>query len=361
MTDRWTNREQVYFNADNCFTLNEPLGIKALTFTWMPSWWKRNYGIAMGKRYVLDPDYRVDASMRMERAVAARFPMMCIGNEHAQPAPIPPNWINATTAAAAGASVIYSDDNYPATMPLPPETLDKLAPPEHIEDIFPYDETIRQVAYMNARFGTDMRPHLFKNGFANDSIQLMGHQAMTEAMDDSPRFHHLLDYSMSMWKLALAYNFTKGSMPPIFMLLNCAAPLFGPDLYEKFFFHSDLEVIQALCDHGQRFMLHHCGHFDNFIPLYRQIPHADMIQIGHTSDPAKALEAFPEADVEYVVSPYEALRFSKEEMRKKTMRTLEAARGQEHRFSIVAADLEIGTPDENLVEIYRCCKEWASS
>ena len=192
MSRERANREQIYLNADNCFTVNEPLGIKALTFTWMPSWWKATENIVMGERYVLDPDYRVDAAVRMARAVAKRFPMMSIGDADAQPTPIMPNWINATTASGAGSKVIYSDDNFPATTPLSADVLKTLKPPESIEALYPYSEVIRQVEYLNEKHGTDLKPHLFKNGTSNDLIQLMGDLAMTEAMEDTELFRHVL-------------------------------------------------------------------------------------------------------------------------------------------------------------------------
>ena len=81
-----------------------------------------------------------------------------------------------------------------------------------------------------------------------------------------------------------------------------------------------------------------------------------MIQIGYTSNLEKTLDAFPEADVEYIFSPVEVMNFTIEEINNKVNSLLKAAKGNEHRFSIVVADLEIGTPDENIVEIYKCCK-----
>ena len=154
----------------------------------------------------------------------------------------------------------------------------------------------------------------------------------------------------------MEYNFTKGSMPPIYMLLNCTAHLFGPRLYEQFFFEHDLEIIRMFYDNNQRYMLHHCGYFDIFASMYRRIPHADMVQIGSSSNPQIALEAFPEADIEYVVSPIEVLTYSKEQLRDRVTGLLSSAGDGLDRFSLVVADLETGTPDENIVEIYNCCK-----
>ena len=95
---------------------------------------------------------------------------------------------------------------------------------------------------------------------------------------------------------------------------------------------------------------------DDFIPVYRQILHMDMVQIGYTSDPVKALEAFPEADVEYIFPSAEVLRFSKQELRERVKRLLDTVAFAAHRFSILVADLDVGTPDENVNEIYDCCK-----
>jgi len=351
-------RKSIYFNSDNCFTLKETLGIKALTFTWMPSWWKSEYGIIMGERYCMDFNYRIAMAVRMEKHIAGRYQAMQIGDICKEAAPIAPNWINATTAAAAGGTVIYSDDNFPTTRHLLETEIDKLELPADITKVFPYDETIRQAAAMNQKYGTQIKAHLFKNGISNDIIQLMGDSAMLEMMDETERFQKVLTYSKEMWELVMDYNFKKGSMPEIYMLLLCTVQLMGPKLYEEFFFKHDYEIIEKFYAHNQKFQLHHCGCFDEFIPIYRKIPHIDMIQIGFQSDPRLALEAFPEADVEYIYSPYKMLNMTSDQIREYTNVILERAKGEEHRFSIVAADIEVGTPDENIMVVYECCKNW---
>ena len=104
-------------------------------------------------------------------------------------------------------------------------------------------------------------------------------------------------------------------------------------------------------------MLHHCGKFDYFIPSYRRIPHVDMLQIGYESNVEAALEAFPESDVEYCFSTYLLMNGSRNEVRDKTNEILENARGNWNRFSITIGDMDFYTPDENLVELYECCKK----
>jgi hypothetical protein len=45
------------------------------------------------------------------------------------------------------------------------------------------------------------------------------------------------------------------------------------------------------------------------------------------------------------------------EVRSKIEQILELARGDWHRFRLVMPDVEYGTPDDNLEEVYWACKE----
>jgi hypothetical protein len=43
-------------------------------------------------------------------------------------------------------------------------------------------------------------------------------------------------------------------------------------------------------------------------------------------------------------------------VREKTLEMLDVAKGNLHRTILEVSDIEFGTPEENLYEIYECCK-----
>lgn len=351
-------RDNLEFNADVCFTLKEPLVISALTLTWMPSWWKHFYGITFGQQYFDDPEYRVQTAMSMDKLISERFPMMEIGDPNPQPTVIPPNLINATTVATAGGKVLYPEDNYPISIPLSEQEIENLSFPDDITAVFPYNSILAQVEKMNAVYGKSATPYLWKNGVANDIIQLAGNNLFYYLADESPLFFKLIDYSLHLWMKTLDYNAAHHSLPPVVVLLNCTVPLIGPNSYARCLFDADMKIISKLYELNQKFQLHHCGNFDDYIDIYRKIPHVDMIQVGFTSDPVLALEAFPEADVEFILDPYFFRDSDKKQIHDYITQLLEKTKKYHSRFSFALGDIDIGTPDENLVELYSCCKNF---
>jgi uroporphyrinogen-III decarboxylase len=346
-------------SAESWFTVADELAIKSLTVNFLPSWWHKNYKVSFGEKYIFDPDYRVETARFMSRTINKHFPDLHIGLKNPQPEVIMPNLINASDVALAGGEVFYPEDNYPWSRHLQPEAIEKLKLPENIEEVFPFNEGISQVKYLNNKLNKDVKPFLYKNGILNASVLIMGDELLLDLACKNGNAKKVLDYNYEMWVKTMDYNYKVHSFPSFVMIPNCTVIMVGPARYEESLFSYDLDMCQYLNKRNQKFMLHHCGNFDHFIKSYRRIPYIDMLQIGYESNIRAALEVFPEADVEYIFDTFLLLHGSRSEIRDKTNEILESTHGNWDRFSMVVADIDQTSPDENLLEIYECCKKAA--
>jgi uroporphyrinogen-III decarboxylase len=344
-------------NEEWWFTVRDKVAIKSLGLAFLPSWWNKNYKVSFGEKYFFDPDYRVETTRYMSRTIKQHFPDLHIGSKNPQPEVVMPGLINATGVATAGGEVFFFEDSDPWDKHLPYEAIEKLKFPENIEEVFPYNEVVSQTKYLNNKLGKDKRPYLWRNGVLNDAIHIMGDKMLLGLANNDDVAKQVLDYSYGMFIKVMDYNYRTDSFPEFSMIANCTAVMVGPSRYENSLYSYDRNIIQRFYDRNQKFMLHHCGKFDNFIASYRRIPHIDMLQIGFESNVKSALEAFPEAILEYLYSPYLLMHGSRSDIREKTNEILESSQGNWDRFSIAVADVDYGVPDENLLEIYECCKK----
>jgi hypothetical protein len=99
---------------------------------------------------------------------------------------------------------------------------------------------------------------------------------------------------------------------------------------------------------GIGYGIHHCGCFDEYAPLYRQIGNVTMIEIGSNSDMRMALDTFPEAQVSYIVSHAQIREGPPSAIEELMHALLDAAGPDEGRLSLCIPDLEYGTPDEHI-------------
>ena len=241
-------RDSLEFNSDIWFTVRDKLAIKALTINFLPSWWNKNYKVSFGKKYIFDPDYRVETARYMSRIINQRFSDLIVGSKNPQPQVVLPNLVNACGVASAGGEIFYPEDNYPWSKHLSREAIEKLKLPENVEDVFPYNEVISQVKYLNNKLDKDEKPYLWKNGVLNDAIHIMGDQLLLGLASRDNVAKKMLDYSYGMWIRTIDYNNKFVSFPDIVMLCNCTTIMVGPTRYEESLFSYDRNIIQRFYD-----------------------------------------------------------------------------------------------------------------
>ncbi len=330
------------------------LRVDGLSFNFLPSWWHRNYGVAFGERWVFDPDYRTATLQFMERTVHERFPGLGIGSPDPQLAVTLPDFGNAVTPALAGCRVDYPVDNYPWNHHLEAGRVAELSVPRRLADVFPYTEIVGQARHLTHRLGLPAPPRFPPRGVQNDAVLIRGIEFFEDSAVDLPACRRLLEYSAGVLTAVIEANAGFGSLDDV-IVANCTAPMAGPGFYARVVQPLELPIHDLARTLGMRFGIHHCGVFDPYIPSYRQFPRLDFLEIGWGSDPAAALDAFPEATVQYIVLPSFVLSSSPAAVRERIEVLIDAARGSLHRFRLSVPDLEHGTPEANLAVIRAAC------
>jgi uroporphyrinogen-III decarboxylase len=131
----------------------------------------------------------------------------------------------------------------------------------------------------------------------------------------------------------------------------------SPSTYDRRLVSYDQAIYNLVSRQGRKLAVHHCGSFEKYAATYRKIPALTWLEIGWGSDFRLALDLFPESFLQYILSAVYISTASRQEVREKISSILEGARGDWRRLRLSMADIEAGTPDENLYEIYECCKQ----
>ena len=322
-------------------------------------------GCPLVKKFVFDPDYRVDLHRFMSRTVAQRFPELHIGSVDAPAQVILPDFGNAITPIAAGCEVVYPLDNYPWNHHLPLEKIRELKVPACLDEVFPYSEIKNQVGYLNRKLDQDVGVAWNSRGVLNDAALIggpaflgdFGLACQSDPSENASTARRLVAYSNGMLTSVIRANHSQFHYQGMVMLTNCTLMMVSPAMFEKSLIDYDLAVFDLVKGQDQLLGVHHCGSFEKYARVYRRIPEISWIETGWGSDIRLTLDLFPEAIVQYILSAVFVSTASRSAVREKIQEILETARGDWNRFRLSMPDVEAGTPDENLLEIYECCQK----
>ena len=331
------------------------LVIRQLMYNFMPNWWHQHYGLGWGRRMFFDPDHRLACHQRMRRLIHERFPRIPVGAPDPPPEVVAPELNNASTPALAGCEVRFPEDNYPWSHHLPAQAIGSLCLPDDLSACFPFTEVDAQVSYLNEKLGACAVPRWYVRGILNDAVLLCGSSLLEDLYADPTTVKRVLDYTHALLSSVISHNHVVGDRSPV-MLCNCSVMMVSPDLYERRILAYDRDIFDRVAGLGLKAALHHCGNFDRYASRYRSVPRIDFIEIGSASNIRLALETFPEADIQYIVDARFLATASRGDVSREMDRILTAAQGHWRRFQINVPDIEFGTPDENLTEIYLQCR-----
>jgi len=176
---------------------------------------------------------------------------------------------------------------------------------------------------------------------------------MITAPDDA---RALFDFLLALFTRNMQINRGRFGYVSNIILTNCAIMMISPQMYQGVLMDYDRRMWEASSGHGLGFMIHHCGHFDRYRELYRKLGRIDMLEIGWGSDLRAAMELFPETTFSYIFDPKFLMRSTRQEIRDKIREIFDAARGNLPRLVLAMADVEHGTPDENIAEMVECAR-----
>lgn len=311
----------------------------------MPSWWAREYGLALGERLFLDAEQRAQTAREMHRLAYDRFGEVGLGQGDPELVYFVDDLGNATLPAVFGCEVVFADDQYPANHPIGDE---EIAAPKDIAAAFPMREIISQARLLSERHGVDVRPAWGTMGVQNAAVRTVGDRLFADYYAAPDRARRLLGVMCDLMLASVDYFREVGSAPDVLWDQNCTVPLVGPATYERELLSYDVGLHDEAARRGMGFAIHHCGHFDDYAALYRRVPELAWVEIGWGSDLRLALDVFPEAHVQVILGHQHVMDGPASAVRGTMREMVETAGDDVGRLSFNVPDLEYGTPDEHV-------------
>ncbi len=326
---------------------NLPLA-SPIVINFMPSWWNYEYGLCFGSRIFYDWAYRAQLSRDMGRLMHERLGDAGLGEADPKLSYFCDDLNNATLPAALGCEVVYAENAYPESLPLPYEDACKLRMPEDLCSQFPMREIIRQAHEMSAKAGAAILPSWTCMGVQNIALKVRGCDLFTDYYAEPELAKHLLEISAQCMEKSVEYFDATGMKESLLSNQNCAVPLCGEGIYRDFLLAYDQQLLRFAQKMGWKYHIHHCGNFDQYAEVYKEVGPVPAFDIGMESQLRLALDTWPQASINAFVSCFLVREASANTIRDYMRSQVDAAGGDLHRVTFVLSDLDYGTPDENI-------------
>jgi len=328
------------------------LKVKDLTFSFLPGWWARHFGLKFGRSYYMDPEYRMKLSTEIIKLTIENYGSLLVKEPEIRDVPVKLDFGNATTGAYVGCDYEFPDDDAARNRHLDPDKLGSLKVPDRIENCFPYNEIISQTNNMNRKYSYNEMPSILPRGILNEAFLVAGDSVLSDMYENPDEARRLLDFSYGLLGKTVEYNAGIGYRGLV-RVLNCMVELVSPDMYKEWLLPYDMKIYDLSVKHGMTFGIHHCGHFNGkMIDNYRQIPKFAYLQIGFDSDLEKTIRMFPEAEIHYIFDPVYCQKESKKNIAGKAEDILKQAGDSAGKISVGVGAIDYGVAPENLQVIF---------
>ena len=333
---------------------SEPFMRPEVGFT--PAWYRQHLDIDFGRQWHTDPVLRRDSVLRMHDLLERRFPGAQIGrmaNDDGPPDLLTGAFGACAIAAIYGISIRYTADDWPKSEPvhLSAEQVDKLEPPPLEANPF-FDRLLEQLEWIKREHGR-ARGYLNWQGVLNNAYRLRGQDLFLDVISEPSRARHLFE-CVATTMIAAArrvYGFQAetGFEVHHFTVSNCLVNMISPDAYEGLLLEYDRRIAEAFGPVG----IHNCAwNVDPYVPHYARVPGLGYVDMGFSSDLAKAKAAFPCARRAVMYTPMDTADKSSRQIGL----DLEKIARELGPCDVVFADIERGTPDSRVIEVVQRCR-----
>lgn len=336
-------------------TGNEPYLRPEIGFT--PRWFRQHTGIDFGERWHTNPTYRRESLKIMRTHLRRLFPGTEIGgiNQPDQPADLLTGTFGACTIAAIyGFPIEFAVDNWPASVKnyLNDTETDALEPPDLEKNLF-FQKLLDQLEQI-AEMERQVIGYLNWQGVLNNAHRLRGEALFMDLIENPSRAKHLFNCVASTMKSASDRIFERqrrsGVATTFFTVSNCLVNLISADFYRKFLLPHDIDFAGRFNCLG----VHNCAWNANpYLDAYAEIPHLTYIDMGIDSDLSRARHLFPDARRAIMYTPFDLTNKSSTELRT----DLEKIAVEYGPCDLVAADIDVETPQERVHELVQGCSE----
>lgn len=336
-------------------TGKEPFIRPEIGFT--PNWFRKALGFDFGEKWHKDPAYRRQTVLAMREELRKRFPGSRIGGIDKPDKPLDlltGLYGGNVVAMIYGIEAVYAQDNWPNCRHdyLSKQDVQNLQPPD-LDSNPVFQDIMKQVDWIEKSEG-QVHGYLNWQGILNNSQRLRGEQIFMDLMDSPQMCRHLFDciYStMSEGIKRLHERQEKSGVKINFMTVsNCLVNMISPQQYREFFLPYDKKFQTEFGN----IAVHNCAWNANpYLEDYSTIPRLGYVDMGIESDLARAKELIPDARRALMYTPMDLTNKPWKEVRA----DMEMIADQFGPCDIVAADIDVDTPDDRVKLLIDICDE----
>ncbi len=334
-----------------------------------PQWWHRNYGLTFQEDFFFDPRTRVANERLMRHALHERFGDLGLGQSEAENRPVVgPVHLAAGFMASAvlGCEIKFSEDGPPQVIPanLTHEQVMNLRVPDLVNTA-PMKQQVHMMDVLEGEFGY-LEGDVNWGGVQNVALDLRGQQLFLDYCDNPALADHLLnvvaqtELEMATYirnrtgTTSLSTNRIVASLDSrVNLHSNCSVTMVSNGTYEQFLLRHD----QYLADHLQSYGIHYCGtDMEHVLAGFARINGVEFFDVGWGSDIARCRHALPDAFFSLRLSPVRLKTATVEDVRNDLNHLLDRV-GPLDRAAVCCVNIDCGTPDENVREIFRVVEQ----
>jgi hypothetical protein len=270
------------------------------------------------------------------------------GVDNDQPQPVMPDWANAPMPYLFGCEVEYSNNGYPASRHLARRELDNMCTPGHIELTPLFKHLQSQSEQIEKQFEVHIEPWWNTQGILNLLLLIVGDDSLVGLQTEDKELNDIIQAIYDTMTCSVEWMLEHESHPDCFVHYNCSVALISPKTYKNMLWPWELKLYERMKSQGLPYGIHHCGKIDRYLPIYRELPQVDMLEIGWGSDLKETLTMFPETSDVYLIFDHKILSDATPKETLSALKKIEDNSSGFERLTINFADNDADTRMENV-------------
>lgn len=313
-------------------------------------WYNRHAGLTFGRDIFTDPIKRTDTLRECARIAFEHFGDVGLGQHNPQPSPIASHsYGDRFMSALFGCEVVYFNDQAPCVVAKEAD-FDEMAGLQ-VPDLG-NNEVVQKMlsdAELLRRHYGCVSGSINTGSPANVAVSLYGQDFLIACALEPEIAQHVLHvigetiYKLDREVCAVAEPESFPQSPVSMGYGNCPAIMFSPSMYRDVLLPVDKWFRSQVRD----FHLHHCGVFDKYIDLYKELDPA-TIDVGGGSDYRALRKAFPNTPCSFLINTGDVEGLSAREIDAFVADMVERASPRELITRIACVDLSESVPDDTV-------------
>jgi uroporphyrinogen-III decarboxylase len=337
--------------------------------TFHPRWWHKQTGISFGEEFFFDPEYRIEADMKMRQVLFAKFGDFGLGEMNPAPRPLLGSDLIASGflhSALLGCAIQFAHDDPPAVLcaNLSDEAIMTMTTPQLDKSEW-WRRIQTQIDYLQLKYSrVDSCINLM--GVQNIALDLRGQELFIDYYEKPELVHHLLQVctqtaiAVGSRLRAVSRDVSAGvtaivrkTVPEVYLTSNCSVEMVSLDIYRAYLLPYD----QMLAREFQPFGIHHCGQtMEHVADGYKEVDQLQFAEVGAFSDLAVIRQKLPNTHLNARYSPVRLKDRSLTGISEDILQMTEAG-GSANNLSLSCVGIDDTVSDEQVIRFLSACQE----